>query len=190
MPARDGSDGVQLGDTVAIIGAGSIGVIMLQLAKRAGASCVVVIETVEEKRKKALGVGADIVIDPMSDNPVKRISEAGIQNVDKVIECAGRKEANELSIEIAGKGATVMWFGLTDPKNPVVINQFDLFLKEITVKNSFVNPYTMQRAIDVLAAKQIDTKPVIGEIVSLDELPAALEDSSLFNKGKAIVKCC
>ncbi len=65
---------IETGDTVLVIGGGPIGLIMLQLARNAGASKVILSEPVSEKRELALNLGADMVINPIEQNVQEELS--------------------------------------------------------------------------------------------------------------------
>ena len=78
---------IQPGDGVVIIGAGTIGLIMLQLAKLTGAARVAVLEPMEERQKMALEIGADLAIDSIHSDPREELDKADFGSVDVVIEC-------------------------------------------------------------------------------------------------------
>ena len=79
---------IKAGDTVLVIGGGPIGMIMMQLAKNAGASKVIMSEPVEEKREQALKLGATKTIDPLHED-VEAVLAEYCENVNVVIECVG-----------------------------------------------------------------------------------------------------
>ncbi len=178
---------IKHGDTVAIIGAGMIGLIMLQLAKLGGAAKLIVLEPIEEKRKLAKSLGADLTIDSIHEDINKVLKENDINQIDVVIECVGKTNTIETGIEIAGKGATVMMFGLTKPDDTVPIKPFEIFKKEIVLKASYINPYTQERALNLIASGKIDVKSMIYKEISLDELPMILASKTERTKGKYIV---
>ena len=155
------------GDTVAIIGCGAIGQIMIQLAKLAGAASVIAVEPVAERRETALEFGADMGIDPISQDVQKILRENGYIHIDKVIECVGRRETMEMAVELAALGGTVMLFGLTGPGDVMEVKPFELFKKELKILTSFINPYTFSRVIDLMAAKKLDLLPLITDKISL-----------------------
>jgi threonine dehydrogenase-like Zn-dependent dehydrogenase len=171
---------IQTGDHVLVIGAGTIGQIMIQLAKNAGASRIFVIEPNEEKRDSALTLGANEAYENAEDYIAQNI------RTDRVIECAGKIETVATAINAASKGATVMIFGLTPPKAAVNILPFEIFKKELTITSSFVNPFTQSRAIGLLAANRINTDALIGEFIPLEALANNLRYPS--NKTKVMVK--
>lgn len=179
--------GIRCGDTVAVIGAGMIGLLMLQLARLSGAGRAAVIEPIEEKRRFARELGADIVIDPVRQDAAAVLREAGIDRVGTVIECVGRIETMEQAIRIAGKKSTVMLFGLTKPDDILPVKPFELFKKEITLKASYINPYTQKRALGLIESGRLDVASMIYGRIPLEELPGLLADRKRRSLGKYIV---
>ncbi len=178
---------INCGDTVAVIGGGMIGMIMLQLAKLKGANELILIEPVEEKRIMAQSLGADLVIDPYQEDVNMVLQKNNINRINTVIECVGNLKTLKMAIDIAGKKSTVMMFGLTKPDEKLSIYPFEMFRKEITLKASFINPYTQRRALSLIELKKIDVKSMIYGLVSLDELSDILKNPERKNKGKYIV---
>ena len=178
---------IKTDDTVVVIGCGMIGMIMLQLAKTSGAAKVIAIEPQSEKRALAEKLGADFCIDPTSQDVKDALTRHGINRVNKVIECVGRASTMEQAIDIAGKKSIVMFFGLTAPNDTVSIKPFEIFKKEIEIKASYINPYTQQRAIEMIDSNRIDISTPVYKTVSLDELPVILADKDLRRRGKFII---
>lgn len=178
---------IEPGATVAVIGGGMIGLLMLQLAKLKGASTLIMIEPIAEKRALAQKLGADLVIDPFTENAEEAIAAAGIKRIHTVIECVGRTATVAQAIALAGKKSTVMLFGLTRPRDEVAIKPFELFKKEITLRASFINPYTQQRALSLIESGKIDVSSMIYKTASVDELPQILADKKERALGKYVI---
>ena len=178
---------ISCGDTVAVIGGGMIGLIMLQLAKISGAGKLILIEPVEEKREMAKQLGADICIDPINENVKMVLAKNNINRVSTVIECVGKIATIEQAIEIAGKKSTVMMFGLTAPDESLSIKPFDIFKKEIVLKASYINPYTQRRALELIDNGKIDISSMISAVEPLGKLPEILSNPALRSKGKVII---
>jgi len=174
------------GQNVLIIGCGPIGALMLQLAKSAGAGKIIVSEIVKEKRELALKYGADVVVDPVNED-LAAVLKDNTENVDCVIECAGTVYTAEQAINLAGKGAVVMLFGLTSPGDFIKIRPYDIFQKEITIRSSFINPYTFNRAINLLATGRVRTDGIISDIIPIDEISRVFEDPSYRLRGKVLI---
>lgn len=179
---------ISCGDTVAIIGGGMIGMIMLQLAKLSGAGKLIMIEPVAEKRTIAEKLGADLCIDPIGNDVKKVLVENGINRISAVIECVGKTSTIEQAIDIAGKKSVVMMFGLTAPDDTISIKPFEIFQKEIVLKSSFINPHTQKRALELIDSGKIDVSSVVYSCEPIESLPKILADGSLRAKGKYIIK--
>jgi threonine dehydrogenase-like Zn-dependent dehydrogenase len=178
---------INCGDTVAVIGGGMIGLLMLQLAKLKGAAKLIMIEPVEEKRRMAKKLGADLTINPFEEDVKKVLQENGVERIATVIECVGNINTIKQAIDIAGRKSTVMMFGLTKPDDELPIKPFELFKKEIILKASFINPYTQKRAITLIDTKKIDVSSMVYGIASLDELVNLLGNALMRSKGKYII---
>lgn len=171
------------GDSVAVIGAGMIGLIMVQLARISGAGYIAVIEPVETKRKSALALGADEAFSPaeISEDELKA------KNFNCVIECAGLIKTIEQAVRIAGNKATVMMFGLTKPDDAVSLKPYDLFVKELTLKTSYINPYTQARALKLIENGRVDVSSMVQPAIKLEELADVLASAEKRAKGKFVV---
>ena len=177
---------VHLGDHVLIIGMGSIGSMMVQLCRLAGAAHIVVVEPQQDKKEQAMQLGATMFLSP--DDDVVQILQDNKIHIKKVMECVGLKATIENAFQYAGKCATVVLFGLGDPQQPVLFNQYAAFQKELTVKTSFVNPHTTQRAINLLASGALACDSIISKILTLEDIVEELHTQKWFKKGKVILK--
>ncbi len=177
---------LQSGQNVVIIGGGMIGLLMVQLARLSGAGKIALLEPQAHKRQLAIQLGADIGIDPLYEDVSARLAAAEMKWVHTVIECVGRPSTMKQAMELAGRQGTVMLCGLTPPQAEVTFKPFEVFKKELTVCSSFINPFTMQRALDLAASGRIDVKPMIAQCCDLSELPSILKDPQQRAKGKYI----
>lgn len=178
---------IRPGDRVLVIGAGMIGLLMLQLARLSGASFVAVSEPVPGKRLQAEKLGADISLDPVAlGDSFEKICLS--YDFNCVIECAGLVRTIEQAIAVAGKKATVMMFGLTKPNDAISLKPYDVFAKELTIRASYINPYTQKRSLALIEQNRIDVKSMVCQPIPLEELPKVLADEKLRAKGKFVVK--
>jgi len=100
------------GDTVAILGGGTIGLFTMQWARIFGAKRVVVFDPLPERRELALRLGADAVVDPVAEDMDARALELTEgQGFDRVFETAGSPVTTKNAFAIAGKRATVCYIG-------------------------------------------------------------------------------
>lgn len=164
---------IQPGRAVAISGAGTLGLLLVQLAIRAGATKVLVSEPLAAKRELALGFGADVAVDPLTED----VDAAGRQLTDgrgfgTVIEASGNLRAAELALALAGKGATVVWAAVYPDEATVPVNPFHLYATEMTIRAVNVSPYSFPRAVELLS--KLDLAPLISGIYPLTELDEVL----------------
>jgi L-iditol 2-dehydrogenase len=97
---------LRIGSSIAIVGAGPIGLLLAQAARRAGATRVVVVEPLAHRRDAAMRYGADVVLDV--DDAVDDIG------ADAVFELAGNDDAVEIALRAARPGARVVLGGIPD----------------------------------------------------------------------------
>ena len=178
---------IQPGQQVVIIGGGMIGLLMLQLAKLAGAAKVALLEPVENKREVGRKLGADVCIDPVKEDVKERLAENGMARLTVVIECVDRTSTNVQAIEIAGNKAVVMMFGLTKPDEEIAVKPFQVFQKELVLKASYINPYTQKRALDLINSGRLDVSSMVYEVCSLDKLEEILSRPEVRAKGKYVI---
>jgi 2-desacetyl-2-hydroxyethyl bacteriochlorophyllide A dehydrogenase len=141
---------LSVGDTVVIIGGGAIGLLMLQLARMAGAARVIVVEPQEHKRRIAQDLGADEIINPEGLKIESAIRDLTLVGADVVIECVGRTQTMQSAVEMARRGGTVEFFGVCPIGRTIPVEPNVIYYKELTVVGSYINPYSFPRAIAVL----------------------------------------
>lgn len=95
--------GVSIGNSIAVFGAGPIGLGIVQAARAAGASEILVSEPVESRREIADAVGATALVDPSAEDPVQRIKNATDSGVDVGFEVAGIEPAYEQVVQSTTK---------------------------------------------------------------------------------------
>lgn len=178
---------IKPGHQVVVIGGGMIGLLMVQLAKLSGAAKVALLEPVESKRAVGRKLGADVCIDPLHEDAKAVLLANGMDWINTVIECVGRPSTIQQGIELAGNKAVVMMFGLTKPEETISLKPFHVFKKELVLKASYINPYTQQRALDLIDSGRLDVSSMIYEVSPLEKLADILSSPELRSKGKYII---
>lgn len=166
---------IKTGDTVLIIGGGTIGLIMLQLARLAGAATIIISEPVAAKRKMAIDLGADYTVNPMEKTPFALMEEEKIREINVTIECVGSAETMIDAFRYIGNGGQVLLFGLTAPDCEIPVKPYEIFQRELTVTASYVNPYTHGRAANLINTGKIRLSELISDRFSLDEINHAFK---------------
>lgn len=165
---------IRTGDTVVILGGGTVGLLLLQLATISGASRVIIVEPIEWKRTIATRVGAHVALDPNAVDVFESVRDLTGEGADVVIECAGRPETVALSLKLARRGGTVEWFGVCPLGETVPMEPNNVYFKELTIVGSYVNPHTFNRSIALIAAKKINFKDFVIHKFPLDGVHEAL----------------
>ena len=165
--------GIKTGDTVLVIGGGTIGLIMVQLARMAGASTVIVSEPQENKWAAAKMVGADFVIHPMKQNPNDLKHLGLIRNVNVAIECVGARSSIQDALKYVCQGGHVLLFGITPPDMELPILPYEIFQRELTITASYLNPNTHGRAADLVNSRKLKLAELISDRLELDEIGQA-----------------
>lgn len=178
---------IKPGHQVVVIGGGMIGLLMMQLAKLAGAAKVALLEPVESKREVGRQLGADVCIDPIHEDVKAVLKDNGMTWINTVIECVGRPSTIEQAIDLAGNKAVVMMFGLTKPDETISVKPFEIFQKELVLKASYINPYTQKRALDLIDSGRLDVQSMVYEVCGLDKLAEILGSPALRANGKYII---
>lgn len=178
---------IKAGDTVLVMGGGPIGMIMMQLAKNAGASKVIMSEPVEEKREQALKLGATKTIDPLHED-VEAVLAEYCENVNVVIECVGNVHTQADAVRFAGRGATIMYFGLAAPEESFPIRPDDIFKKELHITSSYINPYSFERAIQILESGTVELESLITNVVPLDNIADVFTKPEYRRTGKVMIQ--
>lgn len=158
------------GEKVAVLGGGVIGLLVVQLARLAGASEIVLVTRQKFRRDVALKIGATRVIDPINENV-----DTEITNMDVTFECAGSVETFKQSQNITRRGGSVIVLGLTASDATLEINPFNLVVNELRIQGSFLNPLTQARAAELVESGKLNLDILISKVVDLSGVKAILD---------------
>ena len=104
---------LRIGDSAVVLGAGPIGLLVLQCARIAGAGCVVVVEPNADRARMALELGANAIVDPATDDVDAQVKQTcGPLGADVVFECAGIPTTIDQSVALARRGGVVSLVGM------------------------------------------------------------------------------
>jgi len=163
-----------LGAHVLIYGSGTMGLIMLQLAKRTGATSVEVVDVNPERlaTAKLLGCTAAAASADQFDRP---------QGWEIVVDATGNEAAIQDGIGRVRPGGTFLQFGVTSPGARVTIEPYRIYNKEITITGSMAVLHSFERAAEMFAAGVLDPEIFISHRMPLERYADALE---LFRSGQ------
>ena len=168
---------VKLGDTVAVIGAGSIGLLHLLTVKKMGAEKIVMIDLVDERLNVAKGLGADETINAGKENAVEKVRQlTGGYGADIVIEAIGSPTTWEQALRLARKGGTVLEFGGCPPGTEIRLNTEMLHYGELTVLGAFhTTPLHFRKALNLISSRTVDVRPLVTKRMKLEDIKQAFE---------------
>jgi len=168
---------VKLGDTVAIIGAGPIGMLHLLTVKAMGAEKTIIIDLVDERLAFAERFGADETVNAGKVDAVatvKRMTRG--YGVDVAIEAIGLPVTWEQAFKLVRKGGRVLEFGGCPPGTEITLNAELLHYGEVTVLGTFhTTPLHFKKALNLIASRKIDVRPLITRKMKLDAIKEAFE---------------
>jgi L-iditol 2-dehydrogenase len=178
--------GVQLGDTVAIIGVGAQGLMQIQLMKAMGASRVIAIGRAGGRLERAKLLGADDVFSSTDGDPLEYVrSKSAGRGADVVIEAAGTPETWSQAMMMTRKGGTVIQFSGLAGGTQVSFDATHLHYDEITMKGVFhTTPRMVELAAQMLGDGTVTVKPILD-----GEVPwSKVEDSLLRMQRSEVIK--
>lgn len=164
--------GVKLGDNVAIIGAGPIGLLHLLTVKKMGVEKAIMIDLVDERLDFAKKVGADETINSGRENAMEKVREyTSGYGVDVAIEAIGVPATWEQALKLARKGGTVLEFGGCPPGTEIRLDAEQLHYGEMKVLGTFhATPLHFRKALSLIASRTIDVRPLITRKMKLAQL--------------------
>ena len=182
---------IQIGDSIAILGQGSMGMECMQIARVSGAGRIITVDVRDEACAMSLELGADHAINATRQDPVEAIRElTGGNGADIVFECAGGSPKQGLSgvksvtqaidaVRSGGKIIGVSWFG-----SPFEMD-IDL-LRERSLRYLFPDISTLEHlehTVRLVASGRVRLKPTITHVLhGIEQVPQAFEITA--NKGK------
>lgn len=179
---------IKPGDAVAVLGGGVIGLIMVQLARLAGASTVILSTRQEPRRDLAEALGATHTVDAAHDVVEAIAGPGGIApgGVDVVLECAGVAETFRQGLAIARRGGAMVIFGVMPKGEEVAVSPYDLLVKELRIESAWLNPLTHGRAAQMIGAGVLELDRLITRTIPLAEVPGVVGAAPAFGEIKII----
>jgi len=152
---------------VLIYGSGTMGLMMLELAKRTGAATVDVVDLNPERLATArqLGCSSAVTSADELDRP---------RGWDVVIDATGNERAIQDGLSRVGKAGTFLQFGVADYAARATIEPYRIYNQEITITGSMAVLHSYERAAELFAQGVIDPEVFISDRLPLERYPEAL----------------
>jgi 2-desacetyl-2-hydroxyethyl bacteriochlorophyllide A dehydrogenase len=178
---------VSMGDTVAIIGAGPMGLAHAIMAKLNGATKVIISEMNQARLQKARDLGVDVVIDASEKDPIQEIlNQTDGRGADVVFEVVGAVPTYQQALQMVRKGGTLVAYGAAPADHVMEIKPFDIFSKELTIVGSYAGTYgTWVKAIQLISSKRFKPTEIFSKTITLDQLEAGIIEA---DKNKDTIK--
>jgi 2-desacetyl-2-hydroxyethyl bacteriochlorophyllide A dehydrogenase len=158
----------RLSDRVLIYGSGTMGLMMLELAKRTGAASVDVVDINADRLETARLLGCSSAVTSADE-------VAHPRGWDVVIDATGNAAAIQDGLGRVGKGGTFLQFGVSDYAARAVIEPYRIYNQEITITGSMAVLHSFERAAELFAAGVLDPAVFISDRFALVDYAAALE---------------
>lgn len=171
---------VRLGSSVAVVGCGPIGLLLVQAARAAGANRVIAVEPRSHRREAALRLGADLALDcgPDSADPA---------GVDTAFEVAGNDDAVGLAIELVRPGGRVVLAGIPDDDR-TTFRASRARRKGLTISLVRRMGAVYPRAIGLVERGLVDVRSVVTDRFPLDRAAEAFDTAASRQGLKVIIE--
>lgn len=163
------------GDRVVIFGSGTIGLLVLKVAKIYGAGEITVIDLYDNRLKKAEEFGADYIINPSRHDIEKYIQKRfNADQIDLIFDCVCNKETINQSIKIARKGTKIMVVGIPFDDIPIALNLVQDHELEL-IGNLMYTIDDFLEAKSLIETRKINISSLITHTFKLNEISHAFE---------------
>ncbi len=162
------------GGSCVVMGAGPVGLATLIWCKAKGAGTVVVSELAPQRSELALRLGATAVVNPQQMSPADKLRELTGHRPEVVFECIGVKSTLSSAIGMIAIGGQIVVLGVCMEEDQ--ISPATCVFKDITV--DFTVGYMrgdFQETIDAMASGLIDPKPLVTDVISIEQVPAMFQ---------------
>jgi threonine dehydrogenase-like Zn-dependent dehydrogenase len=178
---------IRLGESVAIFGAGPIGLLTIAMLRLSGAGRIWAVEPVAARRELALKMGADAAFDPGTGDPVRELlRETGGRGMDAAIDCAARGESLNQAIGVTRNAGRLVITGIPSAAR-VALDFHVMRRKELAVFNVRRSNHESEAALELLRDRSSLFSPLLTHSVPLDRIEPTFEMLERYEDGAAKV---
>jgi 2-desacetyl-2-hydroxyethyl bacteriochlorophyllide A dehydrogenase len=179
------SGGVQ-DKAVVIIGAGTIGLLVLAAARHAGARRIVMTDILQSKRARALRLGADAVVDAAAHDATAQIRAELGESADVVFDCVAIQPTVDQAVQLALKGGVVMIVGV--PARPVTVPLPEIQDLQVRIQGSATYlPEDYATATEIIQAGKVRVEDIITARFPLDQAATAFSSAAGGEEVKVVL---
>lgn len=175
---------IEKGDTVLIIGSGTIGLLTLQVVRNAQAGYFIATDVYDYLLDLAEKFGANMVINTKDEDLFKTISSK-FDSIDAVFEAVGLQGTVQQALSIVRRGGCVTLIGMLEDK--MELNMLNVAVKEIMIQGSY--GYTsndFKQALKLITSGKVNVKPLITHVLSLGDITKGFD--LLAEKKENVIK--
>ncbi|MBS7624807.1 NAD(P)-dependent alcohol dehydrogenase [Candidatus Bathyarchaeota archaeon] len=167
MAAKRGN--ISVHDSVAVFGAGPIGLLALQASKSHGAIETYAIDVIEYRLEYASRMGAEFAINASKEDPVRRVMElTNNKGVDVVIEASGSPKALQQALDVVKPGGRVVLVGYPLTEVPIFIDI--ILMKELDIRGVHRYANVFPTAIRLVSSGKVDVKSLVTHVFPLERI--------------------
>ena len=169
---------VRIGDTVAVFAQGPIGLCATAGARLMGATTIIGVDSIPARMEIARKMGADHVVDFSTSDPVEEILRlTDGRGVDVAIEALGRQQTFEAALRVLRPGGTLSSLGVYSSDLTIPLGPFHAGLGDLTIVTTLCpgGKERMRRLMEVIAAKRLDTQPLVTHRFKLADIEKAYD---------------
>src|SRR5579863_7572845 len=158
--------GPVFGEPVVVIGAGTMGLLLLQVLLEAGAGPVAVVDRVSERLEVARKLGADTAVTSADALDGARFEVA--------VDATGAPQAIESAVGLLDRGGRLLVFGVSPAEAAIRVSPFRVYNDELTITGSMAILRSFGQAVDLLASGAVDPRLLLSEPLPLEEFGEAV----------------
>ena len=181
--------GLKIADTVVVLGAGFMGLLLLQLAKLQGAARIIVVDSLRTRLGMAAELGAADILNFEESEPIEGVLDLtnGL-GADVVIEATGSIEAYRQAVHMGRKGSTVLYFGGLSQDLRLDIDPNIIHYRQVALKGSYsYTTQTFRDALKLIELRKINVEKLITHRYTLDHLKEAIHKAGERDSLKVMI---
>jgi L-iditol 2-dehydrogenase len=172
---------VQAGETVAVFGAGPIGLLTIAALKAAGAGQIWAVEPLAHRRELARNIGADVVLEP-AEATREILSGTGQRGVDCAVDCAAKEHTTNQAIQVVRNAGRVALTGIHSARL-VPLEGSPMRRKELAIFNVRRSNHESHAALELLAAHPDWFAPMLTHAWEMDRVGEAFVIANEYRDG-------
>ncbi len=166
---------IPLMGTVAIVGAGTIGLLTMQVARLAGAGKIIITDMSPHRLEMAEELGADLAINIKTQDPVQAVLDfTDGKGVDVGIEAVGLADAVQQTHKLTRNGGHITWIG--NSAKMIDLDMQEVVARELTVRGTYGFSSEFPLALDAIASGRINVNPLMEKVARLEDGPQYMHD--------------